>query len=130
MQVLGDTIAAVLAGLLQPLPQPLEGAAASALSVLKQVLACMKRITELMASTCTAEPDLLTSALQCLASNMKAAAEQPESKQQAGMQELLISAADELLRVKIGSATAGKTQPVHSCGPSKYEHLDVEMEEI
>ena len=126
MQVLGDTIAAVLAGLLQPPPE----AAAHAVSVLKQVLQCMRRITDLMASTCTAEPHLLTSALQCLATNLKCAAEQPELQQQAGMQELLVTAADELLRAKIGSTVAGTTQPERSSGPSKYADLDVEMEEI
>ena len=139
LQVLDQCVPEVLARLLAT---PLDGTA-HVVFTMQHLLACLKRITLGMERACRQESDLLLTALQYLAGSLKSianAATFPQHLQQAGMQELLICTADELLAGKAAPAPASLSDPGAASAPaqqretaqlaSKYEHLDVELEEI
>lgn len=130
MQVVDEGMSHALAGLLQ-LPSEASPHAAVAL---RHLLACLKRVTHCMARVFTECPGAWTEALQNLAGRLKLLAQNPELRQhmqQAGVQELLICTADELLEIKAERISVCHSQ--QQCGvplPAKYAIMDVEVEEI
>ena len=128
VQVLDRSIGPVLAGLLH---SPAE-ATADAMLVLEQVIKHVQRIAQAIIHK--AESDLPASVLASMADNLKIIAQQgvvPAHLQQAGMQELLISAADDLLKAKsLPAITAATSQHEGACPSVRYQQMDVDVEEI
>ena len=132
VQVVDQGMSFALTGLLQSLVE----ASTDAPVVLRHLLACLKHVTQCMARSFTESLGAWTEALQNLAGHLKLLAQNPELRQhlqQTGVQGLLICTADELLEVKPEHTPVPILNPQQTCGgnrSARYDHMDVEVEEI
>lgn len=132
MQVVDQGVSHALAGLLQTPPDAWSHASVA----MKHLLTCLKRVTHCMASVFTESPGAWSEALQNLAGRLKLLAQNPELRehlQQIGVQGLLICTADELLEIKAEHISICVSIAQQTCGekqPARYDHMDVEVEEI
>ena len=132
MQVVDQGVSQALAGLLQSPPEAWSHASVA----MKHLLTCLKRVTHCMASVFTESPGAWSEALQNLAGRLKLLAQNPELRhhlQQIGVQGMLICTADELLQIKAEHTSIRVSNAQQTCSkqqPAKYDHMDVEVEEI
>lgn len=132
VQVVDQGMSYALAGLLQSLVE----ASTHASVAIRYLLACLKHVTHCMARVFTESPGAWTKALQKLAGRLKLLAQNSELRQhlqQTGVQELLICTADELLQIKAEHTFIPVSDAQQTRGgnqSARYDHMDVEVEEI